>query len=393
MTPRERMLKTLKHGKADMVPCCPDISIMVPLKMTKKPFWEFYINEKEGIFYDLYSNENLFNAYIEACKYFGIIVWSWYAGVSNTQVSFMGAEEKDVKYKHKIIEKRSDRRVVRTEMITPEGTLWSETVYPIYDPPFPHRKFIKDFKQEFKFLKYFYLDLENLDFSEAVKQREIIGDLGVNLLGVAPPSLVNLDPIVDGGLGKLGLIYYDYPDLIAEYKEMHEEWSMRYLQKIIDAKCCDEIMTGGSGLMTWQSPKITRDLSLDGLKQITKMCRENNLISHLHSCGFEKELVKMCAEETDLDVIEPLEGPPQGDCDLKEIKEKYGKKLVLKGNLSTSKVMLSDVKTVEAEAIKCIEDAAEGGSFILSTGDQCGRDTPHENIFKLVEVCEKYGKY
>jgi len=393
MTLRERMLTTLRHGKADMVPCCPDISIMVPLKMTGRPFWEFYIDEKEGIFYDLYSNENLFNAYFDACKYFGIVVWAWYAGVSNTQVSFAGVEEKHVSYRHKIIERRSDRKVVRTEMATPEGNLWSETVYPIYDPPFPHRKFIKDFKNEFKFLKYFYHNLDNLNFNDVSKQGEIIGDLGINALAVAPPSLVNLDAIVDGGLGSLGLIYYDYPDLIACYKEMHEEWSLKYLEKIIEADCCDEIMTGGSGLMTWQSPKITRDLSLDGLKQITKMCRENNLISHLHCCGFSKELVKMCAEETDLDVIEPLEGPPQGDVDLKEVKQKYGDKLVLKGNLSTSKVMLADIKTVEREAVKCIEGAAEGGNFVLSTGDQCGRDTPPENIFKLVEVCEKYGKY
>ncbi|MBN2073665.1 MAG: hypothetical protein JW770_06955 [Actinobacteria bacterium] len=393
MTLRERMLTTLRHGKADMVPCCPDISIMVPLKMKKRPFWEFYIDEKEGIFYDLYSNKNLFEAYLDACKYFGIVVWAWYAGVSNEQATRANPDSDVVKFTNKIIEKRSDRRVVRTEMITPEGTLWSETVYPIYDPPFPHRKFIKDFKKDFKFLKYFYTELDNLDFSDSYEMRETVGDLGVTLLSVAPPSLVNLDAIVDGGLGALGLIYYDYPDLIARYKEMHEEWSLKYLEKIIEAKCCDEIITGGSGLMTWQSPKITRELSLDGLKQITRMCRENNMISHLHCCGFSKELVKMCAEETDLDVIEPLEPPPQGDVDLKEIKQKYGDRLVLKGNLQTSRVMLADVKTVEREAIKCIEDAGEGGSFILSTGDQCGRDTPHENIFKLVEVCEKYGKY
>jgi uroporphyrinogen decarboxylase len=359
--------------------------------MKKKPFWEFYINEKEGIFYDMYANENLFNAYLDACKYFGIVAWAWYAGVGNTQSTFTNID--DIKYEHKIIEKRSDRRVVRTTMHTPEGNLWSETVYPIYDPPFPHRKFIKDFKKEFKFLKYFYRNLDNLDFSDVTRQREIVGDMGINALAVLPPSLVDLDFLIDGGLGKIGLIYYDYPELIAQYKEIHEEWSMGYLKKIIDAKCCDEIMTGGSGLMTWQSPKITRDLSLDGLKQITGMCKKNNIISHLHCCGFSKELVKMSAEETDLDVIEPLEPPPQGDVNLKEIKQKYGAKLVLKGNLQTSKVMLADVKTVERAAIEAIEDAAEGGGFVLSTGDQCGRDTPHENIFKLVEVCEKYGRY
>jgi uroporphyrinogen decarboxylase len=393
LTRRERMLVTLRHGKADMVPCCPDFSVMIPLKLKKRPFWEAYIDEKEGIFYDLWDNENLFNAYIDAVKYFGTVAWAIYAGASNEQSTFTSSDTDRVKYESKIIEKRSDRRVVRTTMITPEGNLWSETVYPIYDPPFPHRKFIKDFKKEFRFLKYFYSDPKNLDFSKIARQREIIGDMGVNGVGVLPPSLVHLDAIVDGGLGKIGLVYYDYPELISQYKEMHEEWSMEYLRKLVEARCCDEIITGGSGLMTWQSPKITRDLSLDGLKKITKICKENNLISHLHCCGFSKELVKMCAEETDLDVIEPLEPPPQGDVDLKEIKEKYGKKLVLKGNLQTSRVMLSDVKTVEREAIKCIEDAGEGGGFVLSTGDQCGRDTPHENIFKLVEVCEKYGKY
>ena len=174
---------------------------------------------------------------------------------------------------------------------------------------------------------------------------------------------------------------------------MHEEWSVEYVKRIIEAKCCDEIGVGASGLLTWSSPEIIRSLSLDQIKILTKICKENNIISHLHCCGFEKEVVKMCAEETDLNVIEPLEPPPQGDCDLKEIKKEYGEKLVLKGNLQTSKVMLADSKTVEKQAIKCIEDASEEGGYILSTGDQCGRDTPYENIFKLVEVCEKYGKY
>jgi len=37
--------------------------------------------------------------------------------------------------------------------------------------------------------------------------------------------------------------------------------------------------------------------------------------------------------------------------------------------------------------------AAEGGGFILSTGDQCGRDTPDENIYAMVETAREYGAY
>jgi len=46
------------------------------------------------------------------------------------------------------------------------------------------------------------------------------------------------------------------------------------------------------------------------------------------------------AEETGLTVIDPLEIPPMGDCDLAALKQLYGRKIVLKGNLHTTEVML-----------------------------------------------------
>ena len=42
---------------------------------------------------------------------------------------------------------------------------------------------------------------------------------------------------------------------------------------------------------------------------------------------------------------------------------------------------------------KAIDDAAEGGRFILSTGDQCGRDTPDENLRAMIETARDYGRY
>jgi uroporphyrinogen decarboxylase len=44
-------------------------------------------------------------------------------------------------------------------------------------------------------------------------------------------------------------------------------------------------------------------------------------------------------------------------------------------------------------AREAIDAAASGGGFILSTGDQCPRDTPDANIRKLVEVAQTYGVY
>ena len=71
-----------------------------------------------------------------------------------------------------------------------------------------------------------------------------------------------------------------------------------------------------------------------------------------------------------------------------------GQAIVLKGNLHTTDVMLyGSVQDVIDASKKAIDDAAEGGGFILSTGDQCGRDTPFENIMAMVETARTYGKY
>jgi len=45
---------------------------------------------------------------------------------------------------------------------------------------------------------------------------------------------------------------------------------------------------------------------------------------------------------------------------------------------------------VERECVKAIEAAGKGGGFVLSTGDQCGRDTPDENIRVMVRTARRY---
>jgi uroporphyrinogen decarboxylase len=82
-----------------------------------------------------------------------------------------------------------------------------------------------------------------------------------------------------------------------------------------------------------------------------------------------------------------------GDCDLAEIKRDFGARLALMGNLHTTDVMLRGTPdTVTAAARQAIEAAAAGGGFILSTGDQCGRDTPDANLRALVAAAKQYGR-
>jgi hypothetical protein len=62
MNQRERLLKILNWEIPDCVPVCPDISNMIPARLTGKPFWDIY----------LYQDPPLWKAYIDAVKYFDI---------------------------------------------------------------------------------------------------------------------------------------------------------------------------------------------------------------------------------------------------------------------------------------------------------------------------------
>jgi uroporphyrinogen-III decarboxylase len=82
------------------------------------------------------------------------------------------------------------------------------------------------------------------------------------------------------------------------------------------------------------------------------------------------------------------------DCNLAELKRLYGSKIALKGNLHTTEVMLRGTPDDVIKASKqAIDDAGGGGRFILSTVDQCGRDTPVVNLRAMVHTARTYGKY
>ncbi len=78
MTRKERLLTTFRGGKADHVPACPDISVMVPARLTKRPFYELFLDGRE---HNGWTSATYSEAYVDAVKYFGIDGWYIYGGL------------------------------------------------------------------------------------------------------------------------------------------------------------------------------------------------------------------------------------------------------------------------------------------------------------------------
>jgi len=374
MNKRDRLLKVLNWELPDCVPVCPDISNMVPARLTGKPFWDIY----------LYQDPPLWKAYIDAVKYFDID-----GGFELYEFGDLFDDE-EIKWEKKIIF-QDDSRII-TQDYSEISDEWSQFVVvhtkdnppaTDVDPRLVGLNPVPDKWEEVKNVKQWPKGIELWKLiKKEMGEHGIVGmPSGVETLILRRPENI-----------------YEYYENPQKYFDIRDRMINRMEKRIKTISNLEEkpdfLFCGASGSLIFQSPDIFRELVLPALKRVTELAADIGIPTHVHSCGPETELVKIAAEETKLTIIDPLEIPPMGDCNLAELKKLYGKKIILKGNLHTTEVLLNGSKADVIEASKkAIDDAAKGGGFVLSTGDQCGRDTPNENIFAMVETARTYSRY
>ncbi len=375
LTPRERLLTVLRREVPDCVPVCPDISNMVPARMTGKPFWDIYV----------YKDPPLWKAHIDALKYFDLD--------GGFELYDFGDLFGDLgpAWESRIVLRRPDGSFV-TQDFCPETDRWAQhvVVHSTDNPPAtnitPDKVGLPPVPTKWEPIEGIKAWPTGLTLWNQIRAE--LGDQGI--LGMpsgASTCLIHTESEI--------YAYFDDPaPFYARREAMLARVEARMIRISKLAVPPDFLLCGASGSLIFQSPRIFRELALPVLQRVTALSAELGIPTHVHSCGPEADLVRMAAEETQLTVIDPLEIPPMGDCDLAELKRRYGKRIVLKGNLHTTSVMLrGTVKEVIAASRKAIDDAAADGGFILSTGDQCGRDTPDANIQAMVETARTYGRY
>lgn len=112
---------------------------------------------------------------------------------------------------------------------------------------------------------------------------------------------------------------------------------------------------------------------------------------YTHTCGAIGDRLELLAE-TGTDGIDTLDPPPLGDVLLADAKRRVGDRLFLKGNLDpVGVVLLGTPDTVRAEAERCLEAAAGGGGYILSTACSVPPSAPPANVAVLRSVAEAAG--
>ncbi len=138
------------------------------------------------------------------------------------------------------------------------------------------------------------------------------------------------------------------------------------------------------------SPKIYREFVFPYEKELFTYLKERvptGTYVGLHICGYI-DLIMEDLVSLGIDYIE-IDAPSS----LKRMVDVSQKKVVIRGNIGAEVFREGTKEQIEQAVKDCIDTAAKGSAYILSTGCQIPLDTPIQNARYYVEAAEKYGRY
>lgn len=139
------------------------------------------------------------------------------------------------------------------------------------------------------------------------------------------------------------------------------------------------------------SPKIFFDFLGPKFREVIQGFKKIGYYCIKHSDGNILSILDYMID-SGIDCLDPID--PVAGLDLGAIKKKYGHRVCLKGNVDCTKSLQSGTeKDVEEEVKMCIEKAAYGGGYILSSSNTIHSGVKPENYVAMLKALRKYGKY
>ena len=374
MTGKERIITALWNKQPDRIPVCPGASEMWPVRMTGKSYIELFYYEKQNIW-------PLRLKFIEEFDCDGFIHGSLGDGPDAPEIT------------EKLILDKPDRKVVEYTAHTKKGDLTQELIYFEKEPVSIRKGWVTNPVDEWEKVLCFLVDPDTRDASDFEEEYRLAGE--DTMVGYWISSPMDWWAILRRSPQFAILDLYDYPDLMKKIFDIYTEYCAEEIRVACEKLKPDSIGLGGSSCsMSVISPTILRDWIIPWVNRVSGVAHRYKIPVQFHMCGRSRPAVDIFANESDIDALEPLERHPTGDVDLREVKEKFGKRLSLKGNVNSIDTMLHGTPDdVEREVKECIEAAAEGGGYVLAVGDQIPYWAPEENIRMLVEAGRRYGNY
>lgn len=191
------------------------------------------------------------------------------------------------------------------------------------------------------------------------------------------------------GLEGLSFALYENPALIDKILDRYVEWNCIMVERLnqtgIDFILSYDNIAYNSGPMV--SPQVFREVFLPKIKQVDQVCK---LPWVTHICG---NIMPIIEDVLAMGVsgIHPLE---PGCMDLKKVKEQYGHRVCLWGNIDLNYTLTrGTVEEVETEVKQKIGEAGRNGGYIMGSGCDLPEYCKVDNIWAMAKAVKDYGRY
>ncbi len=227
------------------------------------------------------------------------------------------------------------------------------------------------------------------EFAAVAEAHRVMGEEGVASVGLG-----SVYAVLGEARGMAELMYdlYDCPDIVREVQRTLLAGYRKRIQAFLDSpsEACfyDICWATGSNL----GPRLFEQWVGEEIRQACDMVRTTpgKLIS-LYTLGKMRAILPILVEARP-HMIATFD-PNQGDIGLREVKQLYGDRIAVMGNLDCVILARGSVEDCRREALRCLEEAKEGGGYILGTADEVPADTTLDKLTAIAATVADHGRY
>ncbi len=195
------------------------------------------------------------------------------------------------------------------------------------------------------------------------------------------------------GMENLLIDYLVNPEFAHRLARMAIDYKKRVMARAID-EGADIALTGDDYAYRTapiMSPDAFREFCLPYMQEMVDVAKEKGVPFIKHTDGNLWPIMDMIID-TGIDALDPLE--PIAGIDIGEMKERYGHRIALAGNIDCTGLLTRGTQEDVVEAVKeTIAKAGVGGGYILASSNSIHPGVDPNNYKAMVEAAREYGQY
>ena len=254
-----------------------------------------------------------------------------------------------------------------------------------------HQGGLDEFERYVELLEKDNIDIDRYNWSQA----EYIMQKCKNNKFIMAVVEIDFPPMSMGAIGRFFLQAMAFrSDLVERYLDYRVRKGLKFIEKYasmgVDAIFDGEDLAGNNGPLF--SPKDYMKYYAPRFKKLADAMHQHDMFYLRHTDGNIMRFADEFLLESGFDGYHSID--PQAGMDLKWVKENYGDKVLLMGNVDCGQVLhLGTREDVIKDTLRVIKTASPGGGHIISSSNTIHSDVPYENYMQMLETVRKYSGY